>query len=177
MLILKENNEINQQTAHYLQANHLDSDTTKYFIVDIEQHYFKKNITPEKFVAQLIQSKLPDSIQDIYLLTSEIEADHFLAIFSHHVSRIFSEKYKRKITVHVPTYLSCDMTLIVPDKEKNSWKVYGINRSDLTADEKSFDKLLLTKNKKSVWEGQDLLEWMNDPQHAYQGISYAWGNV
>lgn len=177
MLILMNQNTNNQRSAEFLQSNHLGSDDQSHcFVIDIEQQFFKKNITPEQFVTQLLESGLPDSIQDIYLLTSEIEQNHFLAVFAHYLSRIFAEHHRRMINVHVPTYLSCEMTLIVPSAENNHWKIYGINRSEVEQNDLSYENILAAKNKKMIWEGNNLLDWMNDPQQTYNGRTYTWEN-
>ncbi len=175
MLILMNKNENNQKAAEYLQKIHADADDKRYFVIDIEQHFFKKNITPEEYAANLIESGLPDSIQDIYLLTSEITQDHFMAVFAHHLARCFAEFHHRTINIHIPSYLSCEITLIVPPIE-NQWKIYGINRSDLTHAELSFATIFAEKNKNLIWEGSDLLEWMNDPQQTYSCKTYVWEN-
>lgn len=177
MLILMNKSDNNQKSAECIQTYHADAeDSSKCFVIDIEQKFFKKNITPDQFATQLLNLKLPASIQDIYLLTSEIEKDHFLSVFAHHLSQVFSKNHHRKINVHIPTYLSKEMTLIVPPEGKNSWKIYGINRSDLPQSDPSFNTILEAPNKQLIWEGNNIFEWMNDPQQTYNGIAYVWDN-
>lgn len=161
----------------YLQKNHHDAeDKLHCFVIDIEQQFFRKNITPEQYAAELIKSILPHSIHDLYLLTSEIEQNHFMAVFAHQLSQALLELHHRKINVHIPTYLSCEMTLIVPAKENDPWKIYGINHSNLNQTDLSYEKILAEKDKEIIWEGNDILEWMNNPQQTYNGSAYVWEN-
>lgn len=163
MLILMDKTPINKLAAQYLLTNQLDSENdTSCFIVDIEQKFFKKNITPEQYAADLMKSGLPDFIKDIYLFTSEIEPNHFMAVFAHHLARCFAEFHGRKINVHISSYLSSEITHIIPPENNNgSWKIYGMSRENL-------------QSKKLIWEGKNILEWMNDPQQTYSGRAYAW---
>jgi hypothetical protein len=143
----------------------------RYVIVDIDQSFFTKNLSPDKFASQLITEGLSPDIQDIYLIVSEIENDHPLGVFAQQLTTILAERYQRKIKIHIPSYFSCYKTLLVPPDEDNKWRIFGINETN----KNSYESLLINQNKKCVFENENLFEWLNNPQQTFDSVDYVWG--
>lgn len=173
MLILKHGGSFDKQATRWLNEYYPDKFAEdKCFIVDIEQTYVTKKTTPEKFTSQLI---ITNSIKDIYLLVSEITQRHSLVVFANLLARELAEHHDKQIKVHVISSLNFDITfLIPPNKNSKNWQVYGVN-PDNEIEHPTVAMLSKLAEKKLIWEGGDILDWMNSPQQTLSGVSYVWG--
>jgi len=176
MIFLLSDSILNQQCAALL-ATQLHTNDIKIYpeisfsktsqsdsliIFDIDTQFsLASHFTAKKFADYLVQAGLPQEISNIYLIMQDMNADESLIAFSHQLARCFAQFHRRKMAVHVPCVLSYDMTLLFPAATSSAWEVYGINRNDVQA-------------KKLIWKGEDLIHYMNDSQHTYDGISHVW---
>lgn len=158
MIILLSNDEINKKIAEVLEESPSLPKLESCAIIDInDKNQLSKNIlTPELLVEKLIQIKLPQSIKDIYLLVSEVSSEYPLSVYAHNLSKILSEKLHHQIKTHIVSSLNYDMSIINFSSEEPIWKVYG---------ETNEQKTLL-------WEGDNILDFMNSPQQTFDGKAY-----
>jgi len=193
VIIVLNKSEVNKRAAEIISLNYSIQDIYYYsnalnlkknrnsnicVIIDLneENQLTKENILPETLVKKLIDRGLPNTIQDIYLLISELTTDYPLPIYAHQLARFFSESYMHLVKIHIPSSLSYSMSMIsLPLKDQ--WEVFGINKSDIPEgiSEISLDQLLAIKNEQQIWEGKDILGWMGTPNQTYTGIAYVWG--
>jgi hypothetical protein len=175
MILIPGNNPINQEIADHLLRKY-GTHAGSQFIIDVDQQFFTKELSPEAFATYLMEKIDFLPTQDIYLVVSEIHPGHSLGVFAHHLSRILSEHYQKKINIHIPSYQSSSVTFIVPpDSQEQQWKIFGVNDANLKNKNVSYETLLENENKHCIFANENLLEWMNDPQQTFDGTAYVWG--
>jgi hypothetical protein len=170
MILVVGKNPLNQEIATQLP----NINESQCFVVDIDQQFFTAQLSPEDFISYLLKNTDISLIRDIYLIVSEIQPNHPLGVFAHHLSRMLLEFHQKKINVHVISYLSSDVTLLVPPNQQDKqWKIVGINEEN--SKNLSYENLLANKNQKELFKNANLLVWLDDPQQTFDGTAYVWG--
>ncbi|CAM4453180.1 MAG: hypothetical protein LEGION0398_MBIBDBAK_00014 [Legionellaceae bacterium] len=129
--------------------------------VDAEDRFWKK-IKPETFANTILEKNLPTTIHTVYFITSEVNKDHNLLEFATKLIEILKEK-NVLLTAYVPTDFNNTITFIVPPQKNKAslWQIYGINTRPKTL---NFDNLNKIKNKTLIWEGENILKWLENEQ-------------
>ena len=84
-------------------------------IVDIANQFFlTSHFTPEKFADYLMQSGLPKEITNIYFIMQDMDTNDNLIVYAQDLAKYFLENHQRKMSVHIPSELGYDMTLLLP---------------------------------------------------------------
>jgi hypothetical protein len=152
---------------------------SKLILVDVsdDSQIGKHKIIPEVLANKLMDLGLPESINDIYLVTNEYSSDNLLSVYAHELSRAFAQNFQRKIAVHVPSSLNFDISMVCYDKE-NVFQIIGINNSKKLKLPKKLTMKSVAKieEKEIIWEGNDILKWMDDPQQVFTEVSYVWAD-
>ena len=162
-LLAKQLHLTNVSDIFALAFNTVPPSSNSLFILDVDaQPILISRFKPEELAKYLIEAGLPRSIKHIYLIMSDIDRDNNLVTYAHELALNFSEYYQRKMVVHIPSQLSYDFTLLTCPSKSDLWEIHGFNKQ-----QESQSPILL-------WQGIDLVGYMNDEQQTYTGISYAW---
>lgn len=193
MIIVLKKSDTNMRAAEIISSNYSIEDIYIYsnfinliknkdskfcVIIDLNEECLlaKENISPGMLADKIIEMGLPNTVQDIYLLITELTTQFPLPIYAHELARHLSERYMHLVKIHIPCSLSYSMSMIsLPTKD--NWEVFGVNKSDIPEgiSEISIDELMAIKNEQRIWEGKDILGWMGTPRQTYTGIAYVWG--
>lgn len=147
------------------------------FIIDMDANgYFQENNAPDLLAMRLNVMEISNDINDIYLLVSDVNVNKKLPTFANRFAKALSQLEERTIEVHIPTSLNYDVTFVDPLHHLGKWQVYGIYKEELSNNSEKIclDTLQKLKNKMLLWEGDDILQFLNDPQKTYSGVSYVW---
>lgn len=192
MIILMSNSEINKRSAerivnYYNVSNDfcfyptdllkLNHSKEPLFVIDLDaNNNFQKYIVAVPFAIRLSVRAIASQVSDIYLLVSDVNIKSRLPSFAYHLAKNLNEKSEQPISVHIPTVLDHDVTLVVPPAKLEQWKIYGMSEQHLPENvaDYNFAAWQKVKNKTLLWEGDDILQWLNDPQKTYTGIAYSW---
>lgn len=158
MIILLNEDEINKKIFKFLEESNSLSKLESCAIIDIhdKSQLSKNKLTPERLVDKLIQHELPQSMKDLYLIVSEVSSEYPLSVFAHNLSKILSEKLHHQINTHIVSSLNYDMSIINFSSEEPIWQVYGETNGKMTL----------------IWEGNNILDFMNSPQQTFDGKAY-----
>jgi hypothetical protein len=126
------------------------------FIIDLDEE-LNKNISPQTFAQKLIENGFAESVQDIYLLSNETIINKSLTVFAHQLSTALAELHARQINVHIASHISYQSTTIIPPDKNKEWEIIGDNEVR--------------------WKGEDILKFLDDPQHTFNGVAYVWGEA
>lgn len=147
------------------------------FILDLDTDgHFQENKIPHLFAMELNMREVMNNVDDIYLLVSDVNVNKRLSVFANRFAKELTQLEDRRIRVHILTSLNYDMTFVVAPDSERKWQLYGIYEEDFLSNNLNLnlDTLHNFKNKNLVWEGEDILQCLNDPQNTYYGVSYAW---
>lgn len=183
MIIIMSDSEINQRSAESLSNNYdLVNHIYRYpfdefftvnrnepiVVIDLDaDSRFQNTVVPELFATRMIARKIFDESSDLYLLVSDITLDKSLQVFANKLTKDILKKTQRKVVIHIPTDFSHFGTLVVPPESGKHWKIYGLKSEDLLVPNLSLNVLTQAKNKTLVWEGDDILQWLNLPEKLY----------
>lgn len=192
MIIIMKESEINRKAAEalmriynisnlYLYSDAIlkmrEDDSSYCIIIDFndESHLAKNSISPQQFSAKLMAAGLPKTVKHVYLLVSEVSAEYPLSAYAHHFALNFAEVFQRKIAVHTVSSLNFEMSVLALSS-KETWQIYGLRKENLpTAIEEASSELLpKINNKKLIWEGENILDYMQSPQQTFDGTAYVW---
>lgn len=180
MIILTSNNETDKIAAESLANSYgpiydfshewkkfTGQTKDKCFIIDTRNEfgYATQLFPPELLASKLITYQLPDNVSDIYLLISE-NSEQFQSNYAHVLAKIFAKEYKRNFTIHTIASLNFDETIVKFIPNENKWKVNGKLPSE---DNKKMSETL-------IWEGSDILEYMNSAQQTFTAKTYTWSD-
>lgn len=183
-------NWLNKQGAKYLaeqyqieiisefSAHFINNKINRLIIMDIAGDAHLTSLKLEEELAdELIRMGLPESCTDIYFLMSDIDPKKSLILFANILSTIFMKKHKRKIQIHVPSHIAYDVTLLL-STTIGHWAIYGLQKENIIKELENYiedvDYLTKISNKKLLWEGKDILNYLENSRHTFTGISYAW---
>lgn len=142
-----------------IKNNNLSAAQEKLFILDLDaKDRFWRDIKPGAFANTLLNNGLPKTVRTLYFITSDVNKTHNLREFSRELIQVLqNENYQ--LSAYVPTDFNNDLTLLVAPgiKNNNSWQVFGINDRPKNV---NFSSLCKIKQKKLLWEGEDILEWL-----------------
>lgn len=153
MITLMTIDKINQNAKKIICNNTED----KLIVIDLKVPTKIENTSPELLVAKLIPL-VTDKVKDIYLVTPELSRENLMSVYAHKLAAYFAEVYQIQLLVHIVSSLEFDSTLISMQEE--NFQIHGVSSS--------------TQTKKMIWEGQDILSYMDDPQRSFTGVSYVW---
>lgn len=142
------------------------------FVIDIDASCGFSEFTADFFARQLMQCHLPSTVKDIYMIVSDMKSHHAIMTFAQGLSIAFARDYQKKINIHVVSSLNFDVTLIVPSEKNNKWVVYGFDDTENSFE--SYDDANVIQNKKILFEGENILDWMDNNQRILNGINYVW---
>jgi len=181
MIILNELNEANQRAGQFIRALNLEEEGTLYYlsgppcekrlrdkncyILALNENLSLTQTTSVKdFAKALLKLRLPTSLEHIYLITSDLSTQHSLLPFASHLSLFFKEFYQRDLKIHVVCDLNYDLTILRPPSENSSWMIFGKQENS-------------GQEEKLLWQGENILQWFNDPQRVLSSKTYAtWGD-
>ncbi|MHB1949429.1 MAG: hypothetical protein ACYCQI_15105 [Gammaproteobacteria bacterium] len=191
MLIIMRDSKINQRSAEIIAKKYgLDTHIYRYpfdefftgnrnepiVVIDLDADgHFQHTFVPEFFATRMSVRNMFDEINDIYLLVSNITLDKSLKVFATKLSNDILKKTQKKITIHIPVDFHHFGILVVPPENDEHWKVYGLNSNDLRVSNLSLDVLAQTKNKTLIWEGDDILQWLDLPEMLY-AANHSWSD-
>lgn len=168
MIIKLSESFLNKQCADLLVSDSEAQSLNSSYILDMDNQFsLVTESSPKKFADYLIESGLSPDITNIYLIMQDINVNESLVVFAHNLASSFNQYYHRKVMVHTPSQLGYDFTLVVPPSKYGEWEVYGIKASSTT-------KQMDFQPKELIWHGADIIHYMNDSQHTYDGIAYVW---
>ncbi len=132
----------------------------KLIIIDLEkENILQLRQSSKLFTHELLRIGIPKKLTDVYFIVSDIHSVSKTVSFINYLASDLSAIYKRKILVHAPFQLNFEKIHIeVPLTEMESWRVHGV----------SSDK------KTIIWQGEDILKWLNDSNRTLSGVDYVW---
>lgn len=144
------------------------SESNNAYILDVEADgKFQKIFSPEILAEQLKSKDLPDNINTIILLVSDVlPEDHSLSVYASELNYRLKREFNRDIAIKIISDLNYPMTLLCPPESKDGkWQVCGFKAIDLESLPKpkpnvtNFPIYDANPLKKLLWEGADLDEW------------------
>lgn len=114
--------------------------------------------TAKYYFQRLSRVRLLKIPSHMYLIKSDNLPKYNLTVLAHQLAQLINESRKEKTMVHVITDLNVDITNIQLDSK---WTIYGANQKK-------------ESERKILWQGDHLLQWMDHPQRSFNGLSYTW---
>ena len=166
-----------QAMAHFNEVDFSQIKDEKLILMDLRANgSFQDTFDGEVLAEKLHEQNLSLSVKVIDLYLSEIDlktefdnTQNSLPRTAHRLTHRLKELGNYEIVVRIVTDLDHAYTLLVPPQVAGKWQVYGIHRGDMIPQGKpvTFEELYQHPKKEWIWEGDDLDEYLCNPQKLY----------
>lgn len=159
--------------AYYFKNPSLKVAIEHLVILDLRANgEFQAMFEAKIFAQRLHEMGLSRSIKTIDLLVSDIGSDDEISDsipqFAASLANTLQESFQIKVTVRIISDTNFRTTLLVPPSSdtNDEWLIYGINDS-LQPQQMNYKKLINYENKNILWQGKDIMTWLNHPQRNF----------